>query len=129
MDIRHVEGFGSGTFDDVIATGTDELKQIAYALRELIAAVHPGVIEVNWPHQKNAGFGVGPRKMSEQFCYVGMTAKHVNLGFYEGALLDDPAGLLQGTGKKLRHVKVKTLAAVHESALRALLTAAADRKR
>jgi len=34
---------------------------------------------------------------------------HVNLGFYHGASLNDPAGLLEGTGKKLRHVKVRNM--------------------
>lgn len=40
------------------------------------------------------------------FAYVGAYKKHVNVGFFFGALLDDPARLLEGTGKRGRHVKL-----------------------
>jgi hypothetical protein len=40
------------------------------------------------------------------FGYVNAFADHVNVGFYHGAVLDDPAGLLEGTGKRMRHVKL-----------------------
>jgi hypothetical protein len=41
------------------------------------------------------------------FAYVNAFMDHVNVGFFHGAALDDPAGLLQGTGKHMRHVKLK----------------------
>lgn len=41
------------------------------------------------------------------FAYVGAFAAHVNVGFFHGASLDDPAGLLQGTGRRMRHVKLR----------------------
>lgn len=44
---------------------------------------------------------------SEPFCYVVHHARHVNLGFCDGASLPDPARLLEGTGKTMRHVKLK----------------------
>ena len=40
------------------------------------------------------------------FAYVNVFASHVNVGFYHGAALDDPAGLLSGAGKRMRHVKL-----------------------
>ncbi|MEJ0099820.1 MAG: DUF1801 domain-containing protein [Pseudomonadota bacterium] len=40
------------------------------------------------------------------FGYVNVFAMHLNVGFFRGALLDDPAGLLEGSGKRMRHVKV-----------------------
>jgi len=40
------------------------------------------------------------------FAYVGVYRDHVNVGFFLGALLDDPARLLEGTGKRGRHVKL-----------------------
>jgi hypothetical protein len=40
------------------------------------------------------------------FGYVNTFTNHVNVGFFHGAFLDDPAGLLQGTGKRMRHVKL-----------------------
>lgn len=41
------------------------------------------------------------------FAYVNVFTAHVNVGFYQGAALPDPARLLQGTGKFMRHVKLK----------------------
>lgn len=41
------------------------------------------------------------------FAYVAVFSAHVNVGFFQGAELDDPAHLLQGTGKCMRHVKIK----------------------
>jgi hypothetical protein len=41
------------------------------------------------------------------FAYVNVFTSHVNLGSFLGAELDDPAGLLEGTGKRMRHVKLR----------------------
>lgn len=58
------------------------------------------------------------------FGYVNVFTAHVNVGFYRGAFLPDPAGLLQGSGKRMRHVKLRPGTPVDEAALGALVTAA-----
>ena len=58
------------------------------------------------------------------FAYTSVHAEHVNVGFYRGAELPDPAGLLQGSGKRMRHVKLKAGEEVDEDALEALIEAA-----
>jgi hypothetical protein len=58
------------------------------------------------------------------FAYVGVFSAHVNVGFYHGASLPDRAGLLQGSGKRMRHVKLKPGVAIDETGLEALITAA-----
>src|SRR5262249_53161878 len=58
------------------------------------------------------------------FGYVGSFTAHVNVGFFYGAALDDPAKLLQGGGKRMRHVKLTAGAAVDEGALGNLIEAA-----
>ena len=58
------------------------------------------------------------------FAYVGIFSAHVNVGFFHGASLPDPAGLLQGRGRSMRHVKLRPRVEVNESALEALITAA-----
>ena len=64
------------------------------------------------------------------FAYVGVFKAHVNVGFFHGATLLDPARLLEGTGKRMRHVKLKPNADVNARALTALIAAAyADIKR
>lgn len=58
------------------------------------------------------------------FGYVNAFRAHVNVGFFHGAALTDPAGLLEGSGKYMRHVKVKPGLAIDVSSLGALITAA-----
>ncbi|MCZ7645628.1 MAG: DUF1801 domain-containing protein [Planctomycetota bacterium] len=64
------------------------------------------------------------------FGYVNAFSAHVNVGFYQGAALPDPAGLLEGTGKFMRHVKLRPGREVNEAALATLIeTAYRDLKR
>lgn len=58
------------------------------------------------------------------FGYVNVFAAHVNVGFYQGAGLPDPARLLQGTGKRMRHVKLRPGTATDAAALGGLIEAA-----
>jgi hypothetical protein len=58
------------------------------------------------------------------FAYVGVFVAHVNVGFFHGAGLPDEAGLLEGVGKHMRHIKLKPGEAFDESSLDALITAA-----
>lgn len=90
----------------------------ARGLRELIIEVYPEVVEVPWPRQQITGYGVGPKKMTEHFCYIAVLSKHVNLGFYGGVKLPDPDGLLEGAGKDFRHVKIRSEADVRRPAIR-----------
>jgi hypothetical protein len=57
------------------------------------------------------------------FAYVNVFKAHANVGFYLGAELKDPAGLLEGTGKRMRHVKLKAGMPIDSKALGALIQA------
>ncbi|MGQ3016036.1 DUF1801 domain-containing protein [Phenylobacterium sp.] len=58
------------------------------------------------------------------FAYVDAFQAHVNVGFYQGSDLPDSAGLLQGAGKRMRHVKLRWGEPIDEAALTALIAAA-----
>ena len=58
------------------------------------------------------------------FAYVNTFKSHVNVGFFFGAELDDPARLLQGSGKRMRHVKLLPGSALDDAALDDLIAAA-----
>jgi hypothetical protein len=58
------------------------------------------------------------------FGYVNAFTAHVNVGFFLGAQLADPAGLLEGTGKNMRHVKLRPGTEIEREALAALIQAA-----
>ena len=53
---------------------------------------------------------------------------HVNVQLADGALLDDPAGIVEGTGKRIRHVKCRSLDDVARPALREILVQQAARR-
>jgi len=64
------------------------------------------------------------------FAYVNAFTAHSAVGFFQGAALADPAGLLKGSGKRMRHVKLRPGVPIDEDALGALIDAAyADMRR
>jgi hypothetical protein len=58
------------------------------------------------------------------FGYVNVFHSHVNVGFFHGAALPDPAQLLQGAGKHMRHAKLTSGTATNAAAVRRLIEAA-----
>jgi hypothetical protein len=91
----------------------ERLRGCGADVREVLADGHPTACV------EDAAFG-----------YVDAFRAHVNIGFFQGAALDDPAGLLEGTGKRMRHVKVHWGRPVDAAALGALIMAAyADMRR
>ena len=66
----------------------------------------------------------GWQKFSTKCRYVNVFTSHVNVGFFHGAALPDPARLLQGTGKFMRHVKLRPGTATNAAALSRLIDAA-----
>lgn len=117
------------TFDELLDGVEPKLIEIARRLREIILEVDPGAVETVRLGDNAATFGVGPRKMTDGYAYIMPRQGYVNLGFYQGAALADPDGLLEGTGKGLRHVKMRSLADTARPGVRALVAAALARRR
>jgi hypothetical protein len=63
------------------------------------------------------------------FAYVDVHARHVNVGFFLGAGLSDPAGLLEGRGRFMRHVKLRPGRDLDAEALLRLIAQACDEMR
>ncbi len=118
-----------GTFDDLVARLDPEIEQIARSLRTLILRLDPEAVEVVRLGDNAASFGLGTKKMSEAYAYIMPKKGYVNLGFYNGAALADPAGLIEGTGKRLRHVKVYSSEDADRPELRRLIESAKAERR
>lgn len=118
-----------GTFDDLMGISEPKMRPIARRLREIIIDVDPNTVEVVRLGDRAATYGLGPKKMSEGYAYVMPHKNWVNLGFYQGAVLVDPAGILEGSGKKLRHVKVRSVEDAGRPELRALIEEALVERR
>ena len=118
-----------GTFDELLADVEPGLAAIARRLRAIIRTVDTSAVETVRLGDNAATYGVGPKKMTDGYAYIMPKRGYVNLGFYQGALLADPAGLLEGTGKGLRHVKIRSLADANRPPVRALVAKAVARRR
>jgi len=118
-----------GTFDQIIEGCDPPIAAIASALKARITSMHLDHVEIVWPRMRIASYGIGPKKMSEHYAYIAPQTEHVNLGFYHGAVLKDPTGLLVGAGKKLRHVKIRALSEVSKKELGDLLEASLVERR
>jgi hypothetical protein len=113
-------------FEEIVSQADPKVAALARRAQAIIEEVMPDVVKVAWPTQAIIGYGVGPKKMSEQFCYIAVLTTRINLGFYYGADLDDPENLLEGTGKALRHIKISELEQLENPAVRNLIQAASQ---
>ena len=91
---------------------------IAEELRRLILRLFPAAIITG--DEENIGFGFGSGYKDLVFV-ISPFKGHVNLGIVNGAALEDPAGLMQGTGKGHRHVKLQQVGQVQDPRLEQLM--------
>jgi hypothetical protein len=85
-----------------------DVQKLAWQVRELIFEIAPDLAETVYPQMKVIRYGLDGNKMNALVCAIMPTKAGVSLGFMHGTALSDPKGLLEGTGKNLRHVKLKT---------------------
>jgi hypothetical protein len=111
------------SFDDYLRDQSPTIQAIIRALRRLVRSAEPQLIEsVKWG---NGCWLAG----SEPVAYVYADAACVQFGFLTGSSLADPSGLLEGTGRYVRHIKVRKTRDINRSAFEALLRQAASRRR
>ena len=118
-----------GTFDDLLQMTEESLQPIAKALRDTVFEIDANACEVVRLGDRAATYGVGPRKMMDGYVYILPHKRWVNLGFYQGVDLADSEGLLEGTGAKMRHVKIRSMGDANRPAVRALIEGALERRR
>ncbi|QTE30368.1 DUF1801 domain-containing protein [Pengzhenrongella sicca] len=111
-------------FRAMLAGSPESIAELAMLARGLIFDVLPQTVEVVWPHQRIAGFGTGPKKLTEHFVWLAPRSKHVAFGFSYGSELPAPDGLLEGTGRLMRHVKIRAATDLANPELRRLVEVA-----
>jgi hypothetical protein len=127
--IAVADSTAQGTFDEAIDGFDPGIQAIARQLKTSIVSIHGNFVEVCWPRLKIASYGIGPKKMSEHYAYIAPQSNHVNLGFYHGVALEDPRGLLEGAGKRLRHIKIKSISEAKSKEIVNLLKAALSERK
>ncbi len=106
------------TVDAWFSAPDHELRRLAQPWFERMRDCGADVRELLHDGQPTACLGDAP------FAYVGAFSAHVNVGFFHGATLDDPAGLLEGAGRRMRHVKLRWGQPTNDAALSDLIAAA-----
>ena len=110
------------TVDELLSRSSPDVRAIARRLREVILEALPGVTEtVDLPDNLLA-YGTGGR-MRDLVVGIIPHSAHVNVQFLDGVALADPPGLVEGTGKRIRHVKNRSLADAERPALVDLIRA------
>jgi hypothetical protein len=106
----------------LIADHTPTVQAVTRRLRELIHEVLPDVREHVDDADHLLGYATGPRMRDFLFAVAPHTA-HVNLQLADGAQLRDPGRIVEGTGKRVRHVKCRSLEDVERPDVRQLIEA------
>ncbi len=110
-----------GVFDDLVHMTKQPLQPVIRRLRKIIVEIDADACEVVRLGDRAATYGLGPKKMSEGYVYLLPHESWVNLGFYKGADLKDPKNLLEGTGAKMRHVKIRSMGDANRPSIHALV--------
>lgn len=119
-----------GTYEEVFSTASKEVQRIAQDIHDFIISFDATVCIVPRNGEKSVSYGIGTKKMSESYCYIMPQKDYVNLGFPHGSQILDSNGILEGTGKKYRHVKIKTVDQAKNEAVHMLIEEArAERMR
>lgn len=118
-----------GTFSDLLDMTEESLRPVVIELKTIILEIDPAACEVVRLGDRAATYGVGPQKTKQGYSYILPHKSWVNLGFFRGATLADPKGLLEGTGKNMRHVKIHSLEAAANDELKTLIRLALEERR
>lgn len=100
--------------DDWFAALPDDQRPLLEELRRLLLAT-------NGDFEEAIKWGQPCYSLDSLVCFLNKRKAHVVLGFQQGAHLDDPRGLLEGTGKDMRHIKIRTAEDIDKPAFQALI--------
>jgi hypothetical protein len=114
-------------WDENLAAHTPEVQAAARALEALIRSGLPDVVVTYDPGNGLLAFGRSMQMRDLLFALI-PHAGWVNLQLADGALLPNEDGLIEGTGKRIRHVKVRTMSASAEPRLREIIRSQLERR-
>jgi hypothetical protein len=99
-----------------------EIQDLALKLRALVLEETAPCFENIYDAYSAVAIGYGTSdRLRDGIFHITVYSKHVNLGFNDGATLDDPKGILLGSGNQIRHITIKTLADLKRPELRAYI--------
>ena len=94
-----------------------EHRDLMIQLHRIVMSAEPDfTLSLKW---RNPAYSFG----GQAVLYLADQADYVHLGFYNGSLFEDPARLIEGTGKRMRHIKIASMSDDLELKLREMITA------
>ena len=109
--------------EDFLRSSPPPVRGIALALRALVLEAAPQAEEGVYKGWRIVGYS-----HNGMFCYIGPLKDGVALGFHQGIFLDDPEGLLRGSGKSMRRVIVQDPEDIRAGYFKGLVQQALDRQ-
>ena len=106
---------------EFLSSYPEEVRRISEDLRKMARSAMPGAHEFLYYDSINYSINDSPLG---RVCYISPMEKYVAIGFLFGVRLDDPRHLLEGSGKRARHVKIRTSEEGKNPALKELVKAA-----
>jgi len=98
------------------------VQQLALSLRSLLLEEMAPCHENIYDAYSAVAIGYGPTdRLKDGVLHIAVYARHVNLGFNQGAALDDPLGILKGTGNQIRHITIQTPADLERPEIRSYI--------
>src|SRR5712664_300082 len=107
--------------EEFLSNYPDQIQKITEEVRHMARRVMPGAHEFLYYDAVNYSLSDSPL---ERICYISPAQTQVTLGFLFGTQFDDKHHLLQGIGKRARHIKIRTLEEARNPALKELVKAA-----
>ena len=112
---------------EALADRPADVCELAIQVRRFVAKQAKGCSELLYKTYAVSTVFSYTGKLGQAFIHIATYGQHVNLGFNFGAELPDPHGLLEGTGKRIRHIRIDSLKLIKDKNVRALVKAAMDR--
>jgi hypothetical protein len=98
------------------------IQQLALSLRSLLLEEMAPCHENIYDAYSAVAIGYGPTdRLKDGVFHIAVYGHHVNLGFNHGATLDDPLGILKGTGNQIRHITIRTPADLERPEIRSYI--------
>jgi hypothetical protein len=115
----------SSDFNVFVQGFSPEIKRLVEHARALVLEVLPDINEFVDPPSRIVAYGFS-QKYSHLVCAIAPFKSHINLMIGVGARMEDPHGLLLGTGKKARHVRINSITDIQRPGIRELLLCASQ---
>jgi hypothetical protein len=104
------------------------VRALALATRKLVLEEAQGATELIYDAYNAVATGYSfTGRPSDSFIHIAVYARWVNLGFNFGSALDDPAGVLQGVGQRIRHIRISAAGDLRKPEIRAFVQSAVAR--